>query len=271
MNKKELSLWLEDNKNKFIFYGYHGGMGGEFICNYISNKLDLYLQDDNSKYWEKHDRISGRPPIPSVNRYANIDPLFNGYFMSQFRNDMNYNGDTTFDRFAENIILYHDEIEVELSREILMEFSSSDKIYIVHFHNIAEEMSLFDRKVIFTVAPNWDRYCSVLHIVKNKLFTVVDRIPSHNYDDITTELLEDVLKKRPDENDYTIEECYEFIKPWNCVLYTFEDLFSGEWIETEFGLNASEFREEFLKWDNRNMALLEELKIHKNYRPDISL
>ena len=32
----ELATLLERNKHKFIFYSYFGGMGGEFILNYLT-------------------------------------------------------------------------------------------------------------------------------------------------------------------------------------------------------------------------------------------
>ena len=45
----ELSTLLERNKHKFIFYRYFGGMGGEFILNYLTdNSPNIISQKDST-------------------------------------------------------------------------------------------------------------------------------------------------------------------------------------------------------------------------------
>ena len=39
---EELATLLERNKHKFIFYSYFGGMGGEFILNYLTDNVPNY-------------------------------------------------------------------------------------------------------------------------------------------------------------------------------------------------------------------------------------
>lgn len=42
MNKEKLINFMRDNKHKFVFFSYKGGMGGETICNYLTQETDYF-------------------------------------------------------------------------------------------------------------------------------------------------------------------------------------------------------------------------------------
>ena len=40
----QLATWIEKNQHKFVFLVYHGGGGGEHICNYLSQQPNLFYK-----------------------------------------------------------------------------------------------------------------------------------------------------------------------------------------------------------------------------------
>jgi len=49
LTANELSSLLERNKHKFIFYRYFGGMGGDFILNYLADNSPTILSQKDSR------------------------------------------------------------------------------------------------------------------------------------------------------------------------------------------------------------------------------
>ena len=45
MTKDKFIKFIKDNRHKFVFISYRGGMGGEAICNYLTQKTDYFYNE----------------------------------------------------------------------------------------------------------------------------------------------------------------------------------------------------------------------------------
>ena len=143
----ELSILLERNKHKFIFYRYFGGMGGEFILNYladnspniISQKDSTLMQDFYMKGWD----LKTKP----ANKYYFADTIFGHYFLYAGEKDTSEKWATNFEELAEGILIDQKGLSFgypEHNFNSLFELDKhEDMHYLVKIHNFYDELKLF--------------------------------------------------------------------------------------------------------------------------------
>ena len=68
-----------------------------------------------------------------------------------------------------------------------------------------------------------------------------------------------------------IKENYPEYNYKKLKLYSFEDMFTGEWIEKEFGFSGESFSLAYHEWDKKNIEYLNKLGITDIKRPKINL
>ena len=173
----ELSTLLERNKHKFIFYRYFGGMGGEFILNYladnspniISQKDSTLMQDFYMKGWDLKTR--------TANKHYFADTIFGHYFLYAGEKEIIEGSSekwaTNFEELAERIITDQKGLSYgypEHDFNSLLELDKhEDMRYLVKIHNFYDELKLFkNAKIINTPPTDWERHCAVLCLAKNE-------------------------------------------------------------------------------------------------------
>jgi hypothetical protein len=45
MTKTKFIQFIKDNRHKFVFFNYRGGMGGETICNHLTLSNDYFYNE----------------------------------------------------------------------------------------------------------------------------------------------------------------------------------------------------------------------------------
>jgi hypothetical protein len=169
----ELALLLERNKHKFIFYRYFGGMGGEFILNYladnspniISQKDSTLMQDFYMKGWD----LKTKP----ANKYYFADTIFGHYFLYAGEKDTSEKWATNFEELAEGILIDQKGLSFgypEHNFNSLFELDKhEDMHYLVKIHNFYDELKLFKgAKMINTAPVEWKKHCAMLCLAKNE-------------------------------------------------------------------------------------------------------
>ena len=169
----ELALLLERNKHKFIFYRYFGGMGGEFILNYladnspniISQKDSTLMQDFYMKGWD----LKTKP----ANKYYFADTIFGHYFLYAGEKDTSEKWATNFKELAEGILIDQKGLSFgypEHNFNSLFELDKhEDMHYLVKIHNFYDELKLFKGAKIINTAPvEWKKHCAMLCLAKNE-------------------------------------------------------------------------------------------------------
>jgi hypothetical protein len=169
----ELALLLERNKHKFIFYRYFGGMGGEFILNYladnspniISQKDSTLMQDFYMKGWD----LKTKP----ANKYYFADTIFGHYFLYAGEKDTSEKWATNFEELAEGILIDQKGLSFgypEHNFNSLFELDKhEDMHYLVKIHNFYDELKLFKGAKIINTAPvEWKKHCAMLCLAKNE-------------------------------------------------------------------------------------------------------
>ena len=180
----ELSTLLERNKHKFIFYRYFGGMGGEFILNYltdnspniISQKESTLMQDFYMMGWDLKTR--------TANKHYFADTIFGHYFLYAGEKDISDECATNFKELAERILIDQQGISYgypEHDFNSLLELDKhEDMRYLVKVHNFYDELKLFkDAKMINTAPVEWKKHCAMVCLAKNEtncVYTKNDKI-----------------------------------------------------------------------------------------------
>lgn len=96
MTKDKFIKFIKDNRHKFVFISYRGGMGGEAICNYLTQKTDYFYNEtliydmfDNKKHIFGHFKLHAETPtnnyhsqIESKARSLFLDWMFGNWFVS---------------------------------------------------------------------------------------------------------------------------------------------------------------------------------------------
>jgi hypothetical protein len=178
----ELSVLLERNKHKFIFYSYYGGMGGEFILKYLSDNVPTIINQRDSKLMEDFYMMGWETDLSTGNKHYFADTIFCHYFLvSGMKAEAeDYTSASNFDELAERILtgLKSDCFGYpEHDFNTLLELDKhEDKRYLIKLHNLYDEVKLFkDAKVINTVPSEWKTHCQVLCRVKNETHYVYTR------------------------------------------------------------------------------------------------
>ena len=189
MDYKQLATWLENNQHKFIFYSYAGGTGGEFVCSYLADNLDLYnntASEFNTPY--KKREIDDLWDSKTTNRYNFLDPLLYNSLANGFRKGedlvQDIEPDTSgesFDDLAKMILTYIKREGYEtLDSKLLEDFNNQDKKYLIRLHRILPYMKLFNKSKVYVVkADKWHQYTSLLVEVKSLLapvYTLSDKM-----------------------------------------------------------------------------------------------
>jgi len=175
MTINELSTLLERNKHKFIFYSYFGGMGGEFILNYLADNSPNIISQQDSKLMEGFYRRGWEEQEVTLNKYYFADTIFCHYFLyaglkSTLTDDTSI---TTFDQLAEKILtsLEHDGHKYEEHDfNSLLELDAHDDMrYLIKVHHYYDEIKLFKgAKKIHTIPKEWETHCMLVEKSKNE-------------------------------------------------------------------------------------------------------
>jgi hypothetical protein len=175
----ELATLLERNKHKFIFYSYFGGMGGEFILNYLSDNVPNIIKQKDAKLMEDFYMMGWDG---GTNKHYFADTVFCHYFLyaGMKSESSGITGATNFTELAEKILTglktdcygypEHDfNTLTELDKH-------EDMRYLVKVHNLYDELTLFkDSKMIRTNPGEWKKHCGMLCLAKNETLHVYSK------------------------------------------------------------------------------------------------
>ena len=100
----ELSTLLERNKHKFIFYRYFGGMGGEFILNYLADNSPNIISQKDSTLMQDFYMMGWDLKTRSANKHYFADTIFGHYFLYAGERDTSEKWATNFEELAERIL-----------------------------------------------------------------------------------------------------------------------------------------------------------------------
>jgi len=182
MTSNELSTLLERNKHKFIFYNYFGGMGGEFILNYLADNSPNIISQRDFKLMEDSHRAGWKGQEVTLNKYYFADTIFCHYFLyaglkektADLHQEMNhYVNASDFDQLADNILisLEHDGHKYDdHDFNSLFELDKhEDMRYLIKTHWWYDEIKLFkDSQKIHTVPRQWETHCMLVERSKNE-------------------------------------------------------------------------------------------------------
>ena len=81
MTKDKFIRFIKDNKHKFVFFNYRGGMGGETICNHLTRESDYFYNETLVKDIKdnKHHLFNGSTNWNDSNDLDNQGAIFSGY------------------------------------------------------------------------------------------------------------------------------------------------------------------------------------------------
>jgi hypothetical protein len=236
-NALEWQYWIKKNQHKFVFYGYRGGAGGEYVCNHISqndyffnSKIENYDNRDNTSLFE--------------------DELMLGFFFDMcYEKNPNFG---TIEKLTSALVKYWGLNPCHY-QDI---FETQDKPYLMCIHHVWDWIpKLFpDAKIIVQVPEDWVYYIKLLGEYKIKKFRNMLEIGER-----TGNYIKLIKENYPEYN-------YKKLK-----LYSFEDMFTGEWIEKEFGFSGESFSLAYHEWDKKNIEYLNKLGITDIKRPKINL
>jgi len=176
---EELATLLERNKHKFIFYSYFGGMGGEFILNYLTDNVPNIIKQKDAKLMEDFYMMGWDG---GTNKFYFADTIFCHYFLyaGMKSESSGITGASNFTELAEKILTglktdcygypEHDfNTLIELDKH-------KDMRYLVKVHNIYDELTLFkDSKMIRTNPGEWQKHCGMLCLAKNETLHVYSK------------------------------------------------------------------------------------------------
>ena len=121
MTKTKLIKFIKDNKHKFVFFNYRGGMGGETICNHLTLTNDYFYNetfkqdiiDNKSHIFSAELDDGGSKPVTdaydTANRSRFRDWMFGDWFMLHSLYD-NYNSNNNNLWDGENIFPQYDDV-----------------------------------------------------------------------------------------------------------------------------------------------------------------
>ena len=175
----ELAILLERNKHKFVFYSYYGGMGGDFILNYIADNSPNIIP-------QKHSQLMKDEQWPNIinlslqNRYYFVDTIFFHYFLisaQKSKESNEYTSASTFKELVERIFIglkSDSYVYTEHDFNTLLELDKhEDMRYLVKLHNLYDELKLFKgAKIIRTNPVEWQTHCDMLGFMKNQTLHV---------------------------------------------------------------------------------------------------
>jgi len=175
----ELAILLERNKHKFIFYSYFGGMGGEFILNYLTDNVPNIIKQKDVKLMEDFYMMGWNG---GINKHYFADTIFCHYFLyaGMKSESSEIIGASNFKELAEKILTglktdcygypEHDfNTLIELDKH-------EDMRYLVKVHNLYDELTLFkDSKMIRTIPGEWEKHCGMLCLAKNETLHVYSK------------------------------------------------------------------------------------------------
>jgi hypothetical protein len=180
----ELSTLLERNKHKFVFYSYYGGMGGDFILNYIADNSPNIIP-------QKHSQLMKDEQWPNIinlslqNRHYFVDTIFAHYFLISALKSTSeeYTSSSNFKELAERILIgleSYCHVYTEHDFNTLLELDKhEDMRYLVKLHNLYDELKLFKgAKIIRTNPGEWQTHCDMLGYLKNQtvyVYTMDDK------------------------------------------------------------------------------------------------
>jgi hypothetical protein len=215
MDINQLATWLESNQHKFIFYCYTGGSGGEFICNYLINHVDLFNKTAN-EYKNSYTQTESMDKFDnhsSVNNRSNfLDPLLYDSLSNSFQTSKeliqddtpDHDSIDTFTTLAGMILTYIEREGWKLDESLLQAFANQDKKYLIRIHRMYPFMKLFNKSKNYVIRTDkWHQYTSLLVECKCLLapyFTVSEKINALR--------LEHRL-----HNDHDIEKSISYIEP----------------------------------------------------------
>jgi hypothetical protein len=175
----ELATLLERNKHKFIFYSYFGGMGGEFILNYLTDNVPNIIKQKDAKLMEDFYMLGWDG---GTNKHYFADTIFCHYFLyaGMKSESSGITGASNFTELAEKILTglktdcygypEHDfNTLIELDKH-------EDMRYLVKVHNLYDELTLFkDSKMIRTNPGEWQKHCGMVCLAKNETLHVYSK------------------------------------------------------------------------------------------------
>jgi hypothetical protein len=173
----ELSILLERNKHKFIFYRYFGGMGGEFILNYLADNSPNIISQKDSTLMQDFYMMGWDFKSNSANKHYFADTIFGHYFLyageKEILKDTSEKWATNFKELAERIITDQKGLSSgypEHDFNSLLELDKNEDMrYLVKIHNFYDELKLFKgAKMINTAPVEWKKHCSMICIAKNE-------------------------------------------------------------------------------------------------------
>ena len=204
LTANELSALLERNKHKFIFYRYFGGMGGEFILNYLSDNSPTILSQKDSTLMQDFYMNGWDLETRSANKHYFADTIFGHYFLYAGEKEIIEGSSekwaTNFEELAENILIDQKTLSYgypEHDFNSLFELDKhEDMRYLVKIHNFYDELKLFkDAKMINTAPVEWKKHCAMVCLAKNETNCVYTKTGKEN----RIETLRNMAKYIPDD------------------------------------------------------------------------
>ena len=197
----ELSTLLERNKHKFIFYRYFGGMGGEFILNYLSDNSPTIISQKDSKLMEDYQTDGWDFEARTANKHYFADTIFGHYFLFAGEKGIQADEDewaTNFEELAENILISGKDLSFAYPghdfNSLLELDKHEDMRYLVKIHNFYDELKLFKgAKMINTAPVGWERHCAMLCLAKNETNCVYTKNDKKNRIETLRNMAEDLL------------------------------------------------------------------------------
>ena len=197
----ELSTLLERNKHKFIFYRYFGGMGGEFILNYLSDNSPTIISQKDSKLMEDYQTDGWDFEARTANKHYFADTIFGHYFLFAGEKGIQADEDewaTNFEELAENILISGKDLSFAYPghdfNSLLELDKHEDMRYLVKIHNFYDELKLFkDAKMINTAPVEWKKHCAMICLAKNETNCVYTKNDKKNRIETLRNMAEDLL------------------------------------------------------------------------------
>jgi len=286
----QLATWIEKNQHKFVFLVYHGGGGGEHICNYLSQQPNLFyktLDDDDIntvKYGiNKSEYNNGSALARSIQSpllFLEMNEMPNEFLsVRRERNSI------TFKQLAEFILTYDnvgsDEEHRPPTKKDLNEFDQQDLPMLFRSHTCVRYHHLFKySKIIFQHSRKYQEYIRVLGMLKhhedltashtlNK--TIMASVPKEELTQTVINSIvysgwqEDIYGQldQPDDS-WLLEWNRSFLdyiryRNYNILFITFEECFTGDWVNKEFGINSTDFNNAMILWDKNNTKFIKSL------------
>ena len=201
LTANELSSLLERNKHKFIFYRYFGGMGGEFILNYLSDNSPTIISQKDSTLMKDYQTDGRDFETRTANKHYFADTIFGHYFLFAGEKEIKADEDewaTNFEELAENILISGKDLSFAYPghdfNSLLELDKHEDMRYLVKIHNFYDELKLFkDAKMINTAPTEWKKHCAMICLAKNETNCIYTKNDKKNRIETLRNMAEDLL------------------------------------------------------------------------------